>query len=64
MQRCSWNREKKTGREKLAAWEYPSVDDCVIFVRMERGDLWVPEWENVYDTFADLRKRFPRVAKQ
>lgn len=48
----------------MAAWEYPSVDDCVIFVRMERGDLWVPEWENVYDTFADLRKRFPRVAKQ
>ena len=27
-------------------------------------DLWVPKWEDVYDTFVDLRKKFPRVAKQ
>lgn len=36
---------------------------CSFYQDRELG-LWVPSWENVYDTCIDLRKYFLKVAKQ
>lgn len=36
---------------------------CGFYQDRELG-LWVPSWENVYDTYIDLRKYFLKVAKQ
>lgn len=52
------SQEGRIGNDRM-----PTVDNHVVFVGTG-ADLCAPKWEDVYDTFVGLRKRFPRAAKR